>query len=482
MAEAVQIRLARFDFLDAIRRDNAGIPTIAADDAAEQGPRVVLVDVRPREELFGSLGFVPSSRHVPIERIAELIALGEGARVVLLSNDGRRAGAAARLLELAGMKYVAAVDGGLLSWRAAGLPTTTDPAQLDPTLPADVDALLLPPERTTGALTLEEVTAQVSDAPRVRWVRLAAFLLNGKTACVDGRDSHGVIGTPGGDAGELMLALATVEACGQRVDEGQMPALLRCWLDAFGRFYLHSDVSALNRFIGAMRADPRIAEDQLPKRDAPPSAWRAFVKGGPPAGIRPFVLEHLVNADAIGCGHLKLMLQNAAEYGVRSELVTAFLRAFFEAIWERIPEVEFVALGGAHQEGGVLLVNLDEDLYPYTRVPLVPPAVGGVQLFVHHPQVTGFQRDQVSHWLAERGEWPQLRGRYEDLRRTMNELAERQMQATLARLARGLPIFEATFSSDRSVKVKQVGEVIEATFSSDRSVKVKQVGEVKGAS
>jgi rhodanese-related sulfurtransferase len=469
MAEAVQIRLARLDFLDTIRRDSAGIATIAADDAAEQGPRVLLVDVRPREELFGSLGFVPSSRHVPLERVAELLKLGEGARIVLLSNDGRRAGAAARLLELAGMKYVAAVDGGLLSWRAAGLPTTIDAAQLDPTLPADVDALLLQPERTTGALTLEEVTAQVSDAPRVRWVKLAAFLLNGKTACVDGRDSHGVIGTPGGDAGELMLALGTVEACGGRVDERELPAMLRSWVDAFGRFYLHSDLTALNRFIGAMRADPRIPEAELPGREAPPSAWRAFVKGGPPASIRPFVLEHLTSTDAVGCGHLKLMLQNGSEYGVRPGLVTAFLRAFFEALWERVPELEFVALGGKHQEGGVLLVTLDGDLYPYTRVPLVPPAVGGVQLFVHHPQVTAFQRDEACHWLEARSEWPTLRGRYDDLRRTMGELAERQMQSTLARLAPGLPIFEATFASDRSAKVRKVGDVKNVALNPERT-------------
>lgn len=238
-----------------------------------------------------------------------------------------------------------------------------------------------------------------------------------------------------------------------------MSALLHSWLDAFGRFYLHTDLTALNRFIGALRADPRIPEAELPERQAPPTAWRSFVKGGPPASIRSCVLEHLVDADAIGCGHLKLMLQNGSEYGVRPALVTAFLRAFFGGLWERVPELEFVALGGKHQEGGVLLVTLDEDLYPYTRVPLVPPAVGGVQLFVHHPQVTAFQRDQVSHWLAERGEWPQLRGRYEEIRRKMEELAGRQMQATLARLARGLPIFEAIFSSDRSVRVAKVGEV-----------------------
>ena len=33
-----------------------------------------------------------------------------------------------------------------------------------------------------------------------------------RLSCVDGRDDSGVMGTPGGDAGEFLLALAAVEA------------------------------------------------------------------------------------------------------------------------------------------------------------------------------------------------------------------------------------------------------------------------------
>jgi hypothetical protein len=53
----------------------------------------------------------------------------------------------------------------------------------------------------------------------VRWVKMAALLLHGKSSCVDGRDDHGVIGTPGGDAGEFLLALTSIE----RVDRQAVP-------------------------------------------------------------------------------------------------------------------------------------------------------------------------------------------------------------------------------------------------------------------
>jgi hypothetical protein len=43
------------------------------------------------------------------------------------------------------------------------------------------------------------------------------------------------------------------------------------------------------------------------------------------------------------------------------------------------------------------------------------------------------------------------------------------MQSTLARLAPGLPIFEATFASDRSAKVRKVGDVKNVALNPERT-------------
>lgn len=456
--EPIQIRLARLDFKSAIFRDAAWNPIVDAEFAMEQGPRVLKVDVRERAELCGPLGYIPTAIHVPLERITELTRLGSGARIVLISRNGRRAAVAARLLEMSGMETVAALDGGLLAWRAAGLPSSRDPAGVETEIPDDPDAPLRPVERPEPALTLDEVVHHVNQAGQIRWMKLAAFLLNGRTACVDGRDSQGVVGAPGGDAGEMALALAAAEACGAHLTPACVRALLRGWIDAFGRFYYHSDVTALNKMIAGLRADKRILESELPSREAPPAAWRQF-QSAPPPDIRGILLEHLVKPENIGCGHLRLSLQHGDDYGVRPEILTEVLRAFYEARWEGLPELEFVVLGGGHQEGGVLLVRLDDDIFPYTHIPLVPPTIHGVQMFVHHPQVSAYQREEVAHWLASRPELPELRGRWQEVFATLTALAERQMGHTLSHLAPGLPIFEATFNGDRSVTIHEVGRV-----------------------
>jgi len=53
MNEPIQIRLARLDFEQARHRDAAGQPLIAPDTVAEQGARVVVVDIRPAAENGG---------------------------------------------------------------------------------------------------------------------------------------------------------------------------------------------------------------------------------------------------------------------------------------------------------------------------------------------------------------------------------------------------------------------------------------------
>lgn len=456
MTEPIQIRLARLDFEQARHRDAAGQPLIAADTVAEQGARVVLVDIRPVEELGGPLGFLPGSVHIPLERLMELRALGSGARVVLVSDRGRRAAVAARLLELSGMRYVAAMEGGVHAWRELGLPTSRETGCTRRELPADPDLPILQPENALGKLDLEQVRAHVQHRDRVRWVKLAAFLLHGKTACVDGRDSHGVIGTPGGDVGELIIALGAAEALGQPVTRELLRPLLEGWMDAFGRVYLHSDIHALNEHIRAMRADPAIPEVLLPSREAPPSAWREF-HASPPPEVREAVLGHLL--DHMGCGHLRLCMAHAEDYGVRRELAREAIAEVLRARWEGLPEVEFVVLGGGHQEGAVLLVEVDHALHPYTRIPLVPPALGGVQMFVNHPQVTDYQRVEIAHWLSTRAELPALRERSGEILEVMRSLAGRQMGVTLGHLAKGLPIYRAIFHDDRSVDVVPAGTV-----------------------
>jgi rhodanese-related sulfurtransferase len=438
---------------------------LPATFVAEQGRLVRILDVRDEDELQGALGHIPQVTHVPLHRLGTVPdILGPDTFVVVVSGTGERASIAARLLSALGLQHVAAMEGGMTAWKALGYTTRRTPTTYRRELFALAPGVgrdgrpLAPTEAETprGPLSLARIEQHLGDSTSVRWVKLAAFLLHGKRSCVDGRDDHGVIGTPGGDAGELLLGLAAAERVrGRAFDEREVVRLLEHHIDTFGRFYMHSDTHAMNRLIvDGFRKDDRV----VPHLGSISAAeeWRRWL-AKPPAAARAAVLGHLTRPENIGCGHLKFAMTAHDDYGVRAELAVHFLRAFHSLRWAGAPEFEFVVLGGDHVEGAVANVVVPGELHSYTRVPLVSPMVDGQQMFVNHPQVTAFLRREQAANLAEADAVaPADVARLAD---TIVDLGNQQAGATLGRLARGLPVFELTFAHDVEPTVRQQGAV-----------------------
>jgi rhodanese-related sulfurtransferase len=447
-------RINQLNWLDALDRSRGNRPMLRAEFVAELGRDARLIDVRKPEELTGNLGHLPGSCPVPLDgvhRVPEL--LGLEVPVVLVCDDGERSSAAALYLERLGMTMVAALLGGVRQWRDLGFSISRDPVVFERSLELQYAT---PPGQTIESgcrLTAEQVEWHVGQPGSVRWVKFAALMLHGKTACIDGRDDRGVIGTPGGDAGEFALALAAVEKLsGVALDEARIARLLEAWIDTFGRFYMHSDVNASNALIKAFRADERI----IPHLEGVfhPPEWRAWMKK-PPLAIRDAILEHFTTPSNMGCGHLRLSMLNSAEYELRSEALRAFLRAFFRLRWGGTDEAEYVVLGGEHGEGAVVQVTLDEQLYPHTKIPLISPAFEGLQIFVLHPQIAAHLRRFRAGFLVS--ELPELELNVDALGEVICALGKQQLEATAKRLAGGLPIYQVRFDRTRAFSVTRVG-------------------------
>lgn len=448
-------RLQREAWKGSVRVGPRRAPLLSPEWLAEQGRTVRVVDVRPEEAFTGPLGHIPGSVRVDLDRVSEVVAhLPPDAPVVVVSEDGEVAGSATVYLQSLGLAWVAALDGGLRAWRSRGFSVSHDPAAAR----RDLSALQLipPPPRALGALSRAEIEAHVGAPGSVRWVKLASFLLYGKRSCVDGRDEQGVLGTPGGDAGEFLLAVAGLERHqGVVVTDEEVAPLLRAYLLTFGRFYMHTDLHTVEHLAEAMRADPRLADVAPAAHDV--AAWGRFLNM-PPRAVREVVLEHLVDAAHVGCGHLKLMYQSPETYGVRRALFEAFLRAYWRLLWQGVPELEHVTLGGDHQEGAVINVLLAEEVWPFTMVPVVSPSYGGVQMFVNHPQVSLFLRRQAARFLVRTCE--RAKGLDpEALATTLAALGDAQAGATLHALARGLPVYDVTFGGEARVEVVEQGVI-----------------------
>ncbi|MEO1270344.1 MAG: rhodanese-like domain-containing protein [Myxococcota bacterium] len=440
-----------------------GTPTLPPSFVAESGARVWIIDVREDgQELTGPLGHIPGVSRLPLSQLGHLRKLLPAhTPVVLVCGDGVRSMTGARFLSALGMTTVAAMEGGMHQWRTAGYAVARDGAVLERTIERPApghgsDGRLLKIDRSGRHLTKEQITDHVGDVAKVRRVKLAAFLLASQTSCVDGREDRAIIGTPGGDAGELLLSLAAAEKVGgAKVDLDNIPAITRAFADTFGGIYLHTDNHALNHLARALKADPRF--DSTVGMLQTIDDWEQFLQS-PPKGLREALLEHLTQPDNVGCGHIKLALKNADKYGVRPGLITTFFTAFYEGLWAGASDLIWVVLGGDHAEGAVVNVTLaGEPLTPFTEIPMIAPSIGGVQMFVNHPQVVTYLRRQTARFLYDRvGHLlPLGESTVEQLADALAELGGQQALETLMALAAGLPVFEVHFERNGSFTVTQ---------------------------
>lgn len=430
----------------AIGRSPGGTPEVEAREAWAQRCSTQIVDVREKRELTGELGHAPGSVWMPLHALAELSAgLDPDQPVAVMCRSGRRSGAAARWLEDNGF-VAASVVGGMRGWQAEGLPVSHE---------IDFSPAALP-EVAARALEEEDLAIHLGDPRKVRWTKVARLVDRGHESCVDGRDGHAVLGTPGGDAGELLLALASYERLsGRELSSEALERLFDSYVDAFGQFYLHTDEHALEALHELMHGE----------------AFEAALAGvghemsslvrSPPEAIRPALLEALTVPEAIGCGHLRLVTQHPDDYGVRRELVADLIRAFFERLWatsatdiDGEPALELQVLGGSHKESAILVVGMeDQELRSFSRVPMVSPSVGGGQVFVVHPQVASFVRRENVAFLASQGLFEGMKIDRDAFFLAIEELAAQQLSETVGHLAKGLPVYDARFAPDQTFSV-----------------------------
>lgn len=422
MTAALAETVVRFE------RSPGGVPEVDATWVLEHRDAVRIVDVRDTRELV--VHRLPFGEHVPLRRLGEVAERWDPHEpVVLVCRSGRRSARATRDLEDMGFTRVASMTGGILVWEALGHPVRRGP------LPVAEKDRASDARAEDDRLVRGDIVDHLGDPTQIRWVRAASLLMQATQSCVDGRDAHPIVGTMGGDAGELLLALAALERVrDEPLDEASVRAALDARLEAFGRFYMHTDEHALEELADS---DPRFA----------PYDPRELVRH-PPAELEEPLLAALVDPAHVGCGHLRLTLQNPEEYGVRTELARSLLRAAFRRLWQGAP-IDLVVLEGGHEESGVLTVHLDHDVHPYSRIPTVVPHIGDHEVFVSHPQVSAWVRAQGASFLLEEDPWlrehPERRDAFLE---ALEELGDAQLHATLGHLAARLPVYDAYVSPD----------------------------------
>jgi hypothetical protein len=229
------------------------------------------------------------------------------------------------------------------------------------------------------------------------------------SSCVDGRYCRGdaeaaPLARPGGDAGDILIALAALRQIQGNNSQEDNADLLRSI---------------------AIRA--------------------AVAAAGGPEKFCFHTDDHAGAGVARGCGHLKEAEKNPQAYGLAPEDMPAIFEALAELKNAGSAEV---VLAGPHLEEAVLVV---EDANLGLR-----RAVDGRQSFVFHKALHRRRLEELARKIFTA--LPNLGVSQEKLIGILEAVSESQTRETLQRLARGLPVY-AVRREDGTLKVEKIGMI-----------------------
>src|SRR5690348_5318205 len=102
-----------------LRYSFAGVWEIDPHGLEEFAPRVQILDVREEDEFTGPLGHIRDATRIPLGELAERCGeLSKAKPIVCVCRAGSRSAQATAILQQAGYREIANLNGGMLRWRA----------------------------------------------------------------------------------------------------------------------------------------------------------------------------------------------------------------------------------------------------------------------------------------------------------------------------------------------------------------------------
>jgi len=245
---------------------------------------------------------------------------------------------------------------------------------------------------------------------------------------IDSRNNRPVVGTPGGDLAELAMGmyiynLQTNQVTDYTVVKSLFQQFLATRISASRPFFYHTDDThirevfvevgaALNRNITILPTRPSAAEQ---------SVW----------------LTELVKSYAQGCGHIRLMIDSPATYGLTSpQIIQWLIRAFYEELWAadtdaKRAKLAFLVVLGPQQGKAIAIVsNKFGTCAGYS--PLITPNVVGSSMFIYTPSAAAAFRSTILMLFFDAQGAPGWNAAL--FQSGINDLFKTQLDATVANL------------------------------------------------
>ncbi|MDH5546259.1 MAG: hypothetical protein OEZ43_11760 [Gammaproteobacteria bacterium] len=284
---------------------------------------------------------------------------------------------------------------------------------------------------------------------QANWTTIAEIENSGQISCIDGRHSHCVVGAPGGNIGEMILMLSATEKLGKfNFSSHQLEQLLANYASSFGRFYMHTDTHAVKRLLSRIEKDPELQDWARSFNGNTRKFFDALILIDKEMSDK--LLPFLLMPEHIGCGHLKLLIQQPQKYQVRKSLVLQTLTSFFQLMWLGNRRMHWEMLEGDHEEKQVIVIDSELELEDNSAIPFACNH-DNEQRFVAHSAARRFfhRRDAgfINKFVSYMGE---TAINADLLIGEIARLAELQMGNTLNALAKDLPVVRVVVSAESS--------------------------------
>ncbi|KAL4434746.1 hypothetical protein ABPG74_017166 [Tetrahymena malaccensis] len=213
---------------------------------------------------------------------------------------------------------------------------------------------------------------------------------------LDGRNTEPCLSTPGGDAGEFILALFIYEGMLQKrqLDQNSVDAFFKSYLQYMKsqKFYFATDDEAI--FHMERETGLSISIDSLKN---------------PSESNKADLLNALIKAENQGDRHIKNLLKNPDLYNIRPEIVQMFIKSFFNVLWDKTnlnrEKLILDSLVGQPNESAFLEVRSNEICLEKHLSPLISvrKKIGEdwQSLFVNHIDAASQKRRELAHFFSD---------------------------------------------------------------------------------
>lgn len=260
------------------------------------------------------------------------------------------------------------------------------PSQID-TEKCDPSKLSIINEKPGVGASLDDVKELIGNVEKLDYVHVT----NTEFTCMDGRHPNPVLSTPGGDAGEFILALSIYEdIVGNdfQLDQDKVTKLLGSYLKFMStkKFDMCTDDEAISHL------EKRV--DVI-----------GFSLVNPQAQLRKELFKYIVEPENIGDLHLRAMLKSPESYNIRKEIPEMFIRSFYSILWntnnDLSTKLQLTVLNGHHSESGFVEVRSENACQKAELAPLIPTKNKKVSVFVNHLDAISIRRKQLAQFFSD---------------------------------------------------------------------------------